>query len=159
MCITVGPITVRISGVTHCLQSVYLANPSTVATLAPFIQTDALFCASHICPLEPFVQICLCSLCVQDLPIIVGDDYDEGPIKDIDDAEGVPCPEDTIPANPPLTDSGVLAAAAVDSSSCAVCEKRKMTHWLACTCGARCHLECLAQHFIEVQSWALLTLP
>ncbi|BDA45873.1 probable structure-specific endonuclease subunit SLX1 at N-terminal half [Coccomyxa sp. Obi] len=85
----------------------------------------------------------------EDLPTVVGDDYDEGPIKDVDEAEGVPCPEDTTPADPPMADSGVLVAAAVDSSSCAVCEKRKMTHWLACTCGARCHIECLAHHFIK----------
>ncbi len=93
----------------------------------------------------------------QDLPIVVGDDFDEGPIKDMDEAEGIPCPEDNAPTDPPMTDAGILAAAAVDSSSCAVCEKRKMTHWLACTCGARCHLECLAQHFIKVQSCVLLS--
>ncbi|CAL8470527.1 g10069 [Coccomyxa elongata] len=112
-----------------------------------FLSSEYAPLLCNLPPLPDHVPVTIAP--VEDLPIVVGDDFDEGPIKDMDEAEGNSCPEDSAPTDPPMTVAGMLAAAPVDSSSCAVCEKRKMTHWLACTCGARCHLECLAQHFIK----------
>ncbi len=34
---------------------------------------------------------------------------------------------------------------------CALCQK-KLTKWVSCPCGARMHVECLAQDWLEVRS-------
>ena len=97
---------------------------------------------------------------MQDLPVVVDDDYDEGPIRDDTDEaganldaatgdDGMPFPEGVTPLeNPAAADAGVAAAKGL---SCVVCEEKAQQRWLACTCGARAHVACLAQHYIQAQ--------
>ena len=86
---------------------------------------------------------------------MVDDDFDEGPIRDDADEsgasldaatgeDGIPCPEGA--GKPALK-----TPAAAEAACCVVCEKKVLQRWLACTCGARAHVECLAQHYIQAR--------
>ncbi len=92
--------------------------------------------------------------------MVVEDDYDEGPIRDDGDdvsaqldaatgEEGAPCSE--IAAELEAAAEAETAAPAAKGTSCVVCEKKVLQRWLACTCGARAHVACLAQHYIQVR--------
>ena len=42
-----------------------------------------------------------------------------------------------------------------DDALCALCGEKAAERWLVCSCGARTHVECLAQHFLQARHPAL----
>lgn len=100
---------------------------------------------------EPF-YISLCAAIVQDLPVVVDDDFDEG----LPAEAGSECEEEA----PGPSTAGAAAAAAAEpeqdtaEESCACCGEAAKARWIGCACGARCHLECLAEHYMQARCLA-----
>lgn len=92
---------------------------------------------------------------------MVDDDFDEGPILDNgseanDIAQSLQDAEDSL-QNEEVGFEGAAAATAAageveaegKASCCVVCGKKSVLRWLECACGARTHVECLAQRYIQ----------
>jgi hypothetical protein len=103
--------------------------------------------------------------------VVVDEDFDEGPIleegtqaadamQDTSTSASQHLPEGALPVG---SGTALLPhqAAAGDGeppeqatvaapSACAVCGGRAQDRWILCGCGARTHLHCLAEHFMQV---------
>src|SRR5579875_2241795 len=92
---------------------------------------------------------------MQDLPVAVDADFDEGPPAeagsdcDAEEPGGFTGPEreDVPPAA--VAETGAPAADK-QALKCACCGEAAKDRWIGCACGARAHLECLAEHYMEV---------
>ena len=91
----------------------------------------------------------------QDLPVAVDDeDVDEGPLAEA----GSACDAEELGSFSAAEDEDTFAAAAEaggpvpdkQALKCSCCGEAAKQRWIGCACGARTHLECLAQHYMEV---------
>lgn len=90
---------------------------------------------------------------------MVDDDHDEGPIleESAEVADFEPEVSQSLEAAGNATGDGSSdgalpeqATAAKGSVKCAICGEKAQDRWIGCGCEARTHLECLAQHYMQV---------
>ena len=88
----------------------------------------------------------------QDLPVVVDDDFDEGPLPE---ADGSGCEDDRAPSQAaavaPAEEQPAAAGAGRPADTCVLCGEAAKARWIACGCGARTHVECLGEHYLQAR--------
>ena len=83
--------------------------------------------------------------------MVVDDDFDEGPLPD---ADGSGCDEEGAPpqtaAAAPADEQPAAAGKSKAAAACVLCGQAAKVRWIECGCGARTHVECLGEHYLQV---------
>ena len=87
----------------------------------------------------------------------VDDDFDEGPLPE---AGGSGCEEDGAPSQYAVAGTAeeeedgedeVAPPTGKPAGACVLCGKAAKARWIECGCGARTHVECLGEHYLQVR--------
>ena len=83
--------------------------------------------------------------------MVVDDDFDEGPLPD---AGSSGCEEEgaapQTAAAAPADEQPAAAGKSKAAAACVLCGQAAKVRWIECGCGARTHVECLGEHYLQV---------